>query len=192
MALACWAPDALYSSTAQKIKFSIKDFYSKCDQIRSFLRIKSHLLKTSLMENFIFCAVLSSLRSIKNMNTSFRVTKSFNTFKILILRCAKYLSFTKFPGVEVLWKDRVSAEFPQNFQTRKLIKITVFYAVLNTTCISVLFHWIEYLRKFWKDVLPWNFLEILAKIGAQTFNKLLLKYYLLMKIFTCHQLRDKH
>ena len=35
----------------------MKDFFSKCDQIRSFLRIWSHLLKKSLMENFIFCAV---------------------------------------------------------------------------------------------------------------------------------------
>ena len=43
--------------TAQKMKFSIKDFFSKCDQIRSFLRIWSHLLKKSFMENFIFCAV---------------------------------------------------------------------------------------------------------------------------------------
>ena len=44
--------------TAQKMKFSIKDFFSKCDQIRRKLRICSHLLKKSLMENFIFCAVL--------------------------------------------------------------------------------------------------------------------------------------
>ena len=43
--------------TAQKMKFSIKDFSSKCDQIRSFLLIWSHLLENSLMENFIFCAV---------------------------------------------------------------------------------------------------------------------------------------
>ena len=41
--------------TAQKMKFSIKDFFSKCDQIRSFLRICAHLLKKSLMEKFIFC-----------------------------------------------------------------------------------------------------------------------------------------
>ena len=46
-----------YQDTAQNMKFSIKDFFSKCDQIRSFLRIWSHLLKKSLMENFIFCAV---------------------------------------------------------------------------------------------------------------------------------------
>ena len=40
------------------MKFSIKDFVSKCDQIRKELRIWSHLLKKSLMENFIFCAVI--------------------------------------------------------------------------------------------------------------------------------------
>ena len=38
---------------AQKMKFSIKDFFSK-----SFLRIWSFLLKKSLMENFIFCPVV--------------------------------------------------------------------------------------------------------------------------------------
>ena len=43
-----------FSHTVQKMKFSIKVFFSKCDQIRSFLRIWSHLLKKSLMENFIF------------------------------------------------------------------------------------------------------------------------------------------
>ena len=40
------------------MKFSIKDFFIKCDQIPSYLRIWSHLLKKSLMENFIFCPVL--------------------------------------------------------------------------------------------------------------------------------------
>ena len=43
--------------TEQKMKFSVEDFFGKCDQIRSFLRIWSHLLKKSFMENFIFCAV---------------------------------------------------------------------------------------------------------------------------------------
>ena len=41
------------------MKFSIKDFYSKCDEIRSFLRIWSNLLKKFLMENFIFCTVFA-------------------------------------------------------------------------------------------------------------------------------------
>ena len=44
--------------TAQKMKFSFEDFFSKCDQIRRGLRIWSHLLNKSLMENFIFCAVV--------------------------------------------------------------------------------------------------------------------------------------
>ena len=41
------------SITAQKIKFPIKNFFSKCDQ----LRIWPHLLKKSLMAKFIFCVV---------------------------------------------------------------------------------------------------------------------------------------
>ena len=53
-------PCKLYTSEKKKKKrkFFIKDFLSKCDQIRSFLRIWSHLLKKSLTKNFIFCAVL--------------------------------------------------------------------------------------------------------------------------------------
>ena len=39
----------------KKMKFSIKVFSSKCDEIRSFLRIWSHLLEKSLMEKN--CAV---------------------------------------------------------------------------------------------------------------------------------------
>ena len=45
--------------TAQKMKLSIKDFFSKCDQIRSW----SHLLKKCVMEKFIFCAVPITMNS---------------------------------------------------------------------------------------------------------------------------------
>ena len=45
---------------AQNMKFSIKDLFSKCDQIRRKLRIWSHLLKKSIKENFIFHAVSQS------------------------------------------------------------------------------------------------------------------------------------
>ena len=44
----------------KKMKFSIKDFFSICDQIHSFLRIWSYLLKKSLLENLIFWAVKQS------------------------------------------------------------------------------------------------------------------------------------
>ena len=47
--------------TGQKMKFCIRDFFSKCDQIRSFLRICSHLLKKSLMAYFPFCAVCTRI-----------------------------------------------------------------------------------------------------------------------------------
>ena len=54
--------NVLHLHTAQIMQFSIKDFSSKCDQIRTKLRILylviwSCLLKKPLMENFIFCAV---------------------------------------------------------------------------------------------------------------------------------------
>ena len=39
------------------MKFSTKDSFSKYDQIHRKLRVWSHLLKKSFMENFIFCAV---------------------------------------------------------------------------------------------------------------------------------------
>ena len=39
---------------AQKMKFSIPDFFSKCDKIRRKLQIWSHLLKKTVMEKFIF------------------------------------------------------------------------------------------------------------------------------------------
>ena len=44
--------------TAQKMKFSINDSFSKCDQITFW----SHLLNEYLMETFIFCAVEVLLR----------------------------------------------------------------------------------------------------------------------------------
>ena len=58
--------------TAQKMKFSIKGFFSKCDQIHSSLRIWSHLLKKSLMENFIFvrCYFMGNLEKCYFINIS--------------------------------------------------------------------------------------------------------------------------
>ena len=47
-------------NTAQKIKFPIKHFFSKCDQICSFLWLWPNLLKKALIESLcseIFCAV---------------------------------------------------------------------------------------------------------------------------------------
>ena len=59
-----------------------------------------------------------------------------------MIQCVKYLNFTQFPGVEILQKGTVSAEFranhpklcrncafPHNSYTRKLGEISVFYSV---------------------------------------------------------------
>ena len=36
------------------MQISIKDFFSKCDQTHSFLRIGSYILKKSIIENLTF------------------------------------------------------------------------------------------------------------------------------------------
>ena len=65
-------------------KFSIKDFFSKCDQIRSFLRIWSHLLKKPLMENFTFlCSVsIKLLQQNQSKRLSIVVTRSDMVSKV--------------------------------------------------------------------------------------------------------------
>ena len=59
--------------TAQKMSFPFHDFFKKCDQIRSFLRTWSNLMKKSLVKNFIFCAadVLNSSKVKNTKMTSF-------------------------------------------------------------------------------------------------------------------------
>ena len=61
----CWTSALFFvpllQITAQKMKFSIQDFFSKCHQSRRKPRILLHLLKKSLMEIFIICAVNTSL-----------------------------------------------------------------------------------------------------------------------------------
>ena len=76
------------SNTAQNMKFSIKDFFSKCDQIRRFLRIWSHLLKKFLMENIIFYAVQFAVKlyKITGIPCAIKTPKSYffsNIFKKL-------------------------------------------------------------------------------------------------------------
>ena len=60
------------------MKFSIKNSFSKCDQICSFLRIWLRLLKKSLMENFIFCAV--KIAFTETNKTNIRHLQSFFVF----------------------------------------------------------------------------------------------------------------
>ena len=43
-----------FEALHKNMKFSIKDFSSKCDQIRIFLQIWSHLLEQSLIKKLYF------------------------------------------------------------------------------------------------------------------------------------------
>ena len=103
------------------MKFSINDFFSKCDQIFRKLRIWSHLLKKCLMKSFIFCAVwtLTSVRSFssfypiwdfyfsaevpkqkKNQNLGFSMAL-FATDKLLVCAPRWKETFPSFP--DIIW-----------------------------------------------------------------------------------------
>ena len=84
------------------MKFSIKNFFSKGDQIRSFLRIWSHLLKKSLMENFNFCAVL--LLSLSSLKVSLKLLLFFHPTNFFYFsgetaftNVSQYLGYSKNP-----------------------------------------------------------------------------------------------
>ena len=50
------------------MKVAVEDFFSQCDQRRSFLRIWSHFLKKSLMENFNFRTVQRAQAAVMGVN----------------------------------------------------------------------------------------------------------------------------
>ena len=72
------------------MKFSIKDFFSKC-----FLRIWSHLLKKFLMKNFIFCAVILTVKNNDNDSWTFLTFFDFTiVFPLELETRLYYLSIT--------------------------------------------------------------------------------------------------
>ena len=70
------------------MKFSVKDFFSKCDQIRGKLRIWSHLLKKSLEGNFIFCAVFP-VNIAEILRTAFFIEHSLVTAYVIYLNACQ-------------------------------------------------------------------------------------------------------
>ena len=88
-------PQLTLTLTTQKMKFSIKYFFSKCDPISSFLRIWSHLLKKSSMEKFIFCAVLGKAKVEIFIKVSYPPT-ILSTNRFLIVQFALINFFTTF------------------------------------------------------------------------------------------------
>ena len=87
------------------MKFSIKDFFSKCDQIRSFLQIWLHLLKKSLIENFIVCAMVIAENHwflYKSSNNSFSSNNSLS--KSEFIRIHNISHFDQVNSWKNLWE----------------------------------------------------------------------------------------
>ena len=106
--------------TVQKMKFSITDFFSKCDQICSFLRIWSSLLKKSLMVGLIFSC---SVKFCKNM----------------LLKCFRFNSFI----VKSLLLHRKSSEFV--FYSPQIFVSSVDFCVCLFTFSCIILN-----KTFWK------------------------------------------
>ena len=64
------------------MNFSTKDFFNKSDVISRNLRIRFRLLKKSLVENFISCAVILTLASL---TVSLLTTQALTGFVSLLL-----------------------------------------------------------------------------------------------------------
>ena len=72
------------------MRSSIKNFSSKSVQIRKKLRIWSHLMKKSLMQNFIFCAVLQLVyENLFHRGVIKYVAKTNNTMPKANYKCSR-------------------------------------------------------------------------------------------------------
>ena len=100
------------SKNAEEIKFSIKDVFSKCDQIWSFLRILSYLMKKSLRKNFVFCAGLQTIW----------LPQTGNQTSLLLIRC-DFLKIYLF--ISSQWEGRVKINKIKSWWS----KITTFYVL---------------------------------------------------------------
>ena len=106
------------------MKFSTQDFFSKCDQICRKLRIWSHLLKKSLMENLIFCAVRSAEGYVLCI-----ICKNANDYGVLN-NVKLEDSFVKAGNID--WKNTRSAD--KGFQKHKTLK---YHQTVNQRLVEI-------------------------------------------------------
>ena len=84
-----------YTHAAQKMKLSVKDFFSQWDPIHRKQWIWSHLLKKSLMEN-CFCAVSTFINAIWDADLADMqlITKFNNGIRFLLCVIDIYSKYT--------------------------------------------------------------------------------------------------
>ena len=113
------------------MKFSIKDFFIECDQIRSFLRIWSHLLKKSLMENFNVCVVLSYTHDTLDVKNVYYIKSTKG-----LERCKRCKSPSKVPVLIklFLWAILVKnlGKYFNHFKI--VIKVILVYFIMKVFC----------------------------------------------------------
>ena len=119
------------------MKFSIKDLFSKRDQIRKRRRIWSHLLMKPLIENFTFCAVnvADGILRISINKPRYRFyTESFSGAKWLPLWCIFYV-VARSKRIEMVGFDRWSTPHEQYFilfSAKHISQIFTFHFLILT------------------------------------------------------------
>ena len=88
------------------MKFFIKHFFSKCDQIRRKLRIWSHLLKKSLMKNFIFY-VVSLYQFYKDLTRKTYIFEGYSWFNFTNLGLKTSMALKLYKSVAKVLKLKV-------------------------------------------------------------------------------------
>ena len=117
---------------AQNMNCFVKNLFSKCEHIRTKLRIYSHLLYKSLTENFIFCLVniigfttesckfffkpnCKSLVYVTSINTWHRSVFSL-LFRNQFLVCSKKLELST---------QELSRDNQYTFRTQKILQTSI-------------------------------------------------------------------
>ena len=131
--------------TAQKMKFSIKNFFSKCDQIRRKLRTCSYLLKKSLMENFIFCAAYLFFKIIC---WRFQIVTPF-TFWDMGMWDMRNVCLQTFRSNSICCKW---AYFLRNLQTSRIYNLRIL-RIKNACLQDIVFIWTQTDREIFKSAL---------------------------------------
>ena len=102
------------------MKLFFKDLSTKCNQIWKLLRIWSHLLKESLMKNFIFCEVLTGE---KRWTSTTGILKNWCIDNGLILLSFQETNFL----IQLNWNGRY-------FRISKRILLTHIYPIQTFFC----------------------------------------------------------
>ena len=131
----------LFTVTAQKMKFFIKGFFSTFDQIPSYFRIWSHLLKESLMENFIFRAmsVQSTVEALINGYSRKHSKSLINRLKFLHQQNVRSHSYIKCPKSQTnFYINTIAILLPSKIfvSQKKCFQLAITYSKLTIETLA--------------------------------------------------------